>query len=624
MLKRRVLRLILDPALDLAMADSAAAFNLRIGLCVAFSPLLFLVLDWRFAGAWAALVFALEYEAQVFIKQRSSCPRERRNVRLGFLARATVLPFIWQLVSLALILSSDIRYFATGLILCAGTLIFAAAFSFRSPIYSAVTFAPPVVSLLVGAGVSISRQGWLIGAVFTSGELLAIVFAASAAKINHDRERRLRRTQAALSQEAQAVKRLAFDDQLTGLANRRRLMVHLDHAIARSDRGGEALALLLIDLDKFKFINDTYGHATGDALLKEVAVRLQRACREVDICARLGGDEFVVLAPGCGAVDAAALARRILQTLAEPVQLPDVTVHTGGSIGICVHAGEGADRDLLRQADLALYRVKENGRNGFCFFETEMDQAVRVRRGLESDLRRALEAEDIHVAYQPQFDGDRMVAVEALARWTHPVRGEVPPNFFIPLAEECGLIEQLGRQVIRRAFRDAAGWPHICLSINLSPVQLRVPGLVPELELLLAQSGVAASRVEFELTESILLTDDPQTQDTLAALRRLGFKLALDDFGTGYSSLSYLRKFPIDRIKIDRSFVSSLPDDKVSEAVVRAVVRLGRTLGLSVVAEGVETEEQRQALSAAGCRGVQGFLTGKPVSPERICALAAI
>ncbi len=622
--RNSLIRFIFDPAIDAAAADSVAAFRARVILILILGPLLAIALSWG-ALLWGGAALALEAEAQVAFRRYLARGRLRRSDRIGVLARALVVTVAWASGPASLFVVAHGRFELTGMVWAGGILLYAAAFSFRAPAYAVIS-ALPVTLIYIGAPFVVAERGHLSTiALFATFLTVNFGFAVHAAVVSHQRERALRRTRKKLIREAEAARRLAYHDQLTGLVNRRQLTQHLTQALAHADTHGDEVALLLIDLDRFKFVNDTYGHACGDELLREVARRLEQACRPGDICARLGGDEFVVLAPTCSAQDAGAIASRILKSLSEPMQLAATVVHTAASIGISLHAGgEGGDANLLRCADLALYRVKERGRNAFCFFETEMDQAVQSRRGLEADLREAIRGGAIDVVYQPQFDGDAMVGVEALARWTHPTRGAVPPSFFISLAEECGLIEELGMSIIRRAFADSWRWPDLRMAINLSPVQLRVPSFLKDLQLLLESSGVPAERIEFELTETILLADDVQTQHTLAALRGLGFGLALDDFGTGYSSLSYLRRFPIDRIKIDRSFVMGLPDDKVSDAVVRAVVRLGRSLGLKVVAEGVETAAQRRALASAGCQATQGYLMGRPVEAAQIRAVAWI
>lgn len=414
---------------------------------------------------------------------------------------------------------------------------------------------------------------------------------------------------------------LAFHDPLTELANRRCFLDELGCAVASAKATGTELAILLIDLDRFKLINDTYGHQCGDELILEASRRLRSACSAGELCARLGGDEFVILATHCDASAASALAERILGLLSESVQLSLAKVQAAASIGVTVFRGEGDPDNLMRHADLALYRAKDQGRNTFRFFETEMDQALELRRQLEHDLRATLVQNDLHVAYQPIYEGGQLVSLEALARWTHLERGPIAPDFFIPLAEECGLAAEVGTQIIRRAFRDSHDWPTLRVAMNLTPAQLRAPDFLPELVRAMVEERVNPERFEFELTETALLADDASTRETLAALRKLGFRLGLGDFGSGYSGLDYLRRFPIDRIKIDRSLVASLNSDKIGTAAVRALVRLARTLGIEVTADGVETYEQQQRLIALGCQSLQGYLFGRPVTAGEIAPL---
>lgn len=413
---------------------------------------------------------------------------------------------------------------------------------------------------------------------------------------------------------------LAFRDPLTDLANRRFFLDQLERAVLRCGRHGRSLAVLLIDLDRFKLVNDTYGHPCGDELIREVGRRLTDVMRAGDLCARLGGDEFVILAHDCDADAAGTLAHRLLEALGRPFALTAAQIRTGGSVGVSLFRGQQSGEALMREADLALYEVKERGRGRACFFEVEMDRAVQARRALEEDLRSALAENALDVVYQPEFQGGVLVGVEALARWTHPERGAVPPSQFIPLAEECGLIVKLGAFVMRRAFEDSRRWPDLQVAVNVSAVELRQVGHLACVRQLVEELRVDPRRFELELTEGVLLADDLQTQETLVALRRMGFRMALDDFGTGYSSLSYLRRLPVDKIKLDRSFISGLPDDAVSMAVIRAVVELGRTLRMDVIAEGVETREQQRLLSSLGCDFIQGYLLGQPQAASKIDA----
>jgi diguanylate cyclase (GGDEF)-like protein len=427
-----------------------------------------------------------------------------------------------------------------------------------------------------------------------------------------------------IASEARAA-HMAYHDSLTGLPNRANLAEKLAREHEQLRRSGTGFAVHCVDLDRFKDINDTFGHATGDELIRRVAKLLAGACRRGDVLARLGGDEFAIVQSAATPASAAALAERIVLTLAEPIELAVGRVFIGASVGVAIARDPTVEpADHLRQADLALYRAKDGGRGRYAFFEPEMDAAVRMRRALQADLREAVANGELQMVYQPQVDAaGRMVGVEALVRWTHPTRGQVPPSVFVPLAEENGLIEALGLFTLRQAFADSAAWPELKVAINLSAAQIRLREFSSHLAQLVAEMGVDPRRFELEITEGLLLGDDAHTHETLHRIRAMGFAIALDDFGTGYSSLSYLQRYPIDKIKIDRSFITNLGVDDDAEAVVGAIVRLARALGLSVIAEGVETAAQRSRLAEAGCTHVQGFLFGRPCSPDEITAMLA-
>jgi diguanylate cyclase (GGDEF)-like protein len=432
---------------------------------------------------------------------------------------------------------------------------------------------------------------------------------------------RARRAVEGLIASEKRASHLAYHDSLTGLPNRALVSERLALAIANARRSGRSFAVHCIDLDRFKEVNDTFGHHVGDELIRHVARALTDTCRGVDTVARLGGDEFVVIQEGCTAAKAAQLADRLVAVLALPVELSTGSIYTGGSIGITL-VTQSTARDAaecLREADLALYRAKDGGRGRYCFFEADMDAAIRNRRSLQEDLREAIRGNQLTMFYQPQVDGrNRITGVEALMRWTHPTRGAVSPAVFIPAAEECGLIETLGWFAMRRAFEDSTRWPDIKIAINVSAAQLRIRGFLDQVSQLVAETGIDTKRFEFEITEGLLLADSAETHTVLKGIRDLGFQLALDDFGTGYSSLSYLKRYPITRIKIDRSFISNLGVDEESEDVVAAIVRLARALKMAVVAEGVETTEQRTRLASAGCRDIQGYLASKPLPVEMV------
>ena len=413
------------------------------------------------------------------------------------------------------------------------------------------------------------------------------------------------------------ISHMAHHDALTGLPNRILFATRLAEAIADHARCGAGASLLCLDLDKFKFVNDTLGHPAGDALLRQVAERISACLRREDLVARLGGDEFAVLLRSPDAATVRTIAGRIVEALSRPVRLGEQECQIGVSIGVASLPEHGTEADtLLRNADLALYRAKAEGGSMVRFFEVAMDGWARSRRRRESDLHEAFARGDLALAYQPLIDTRRrdIVGFEALLRWHHPVEGAIPPSDFVPLAEETGLIGPIGAWVLRQACAEASRWEgNLRVAVNLSPVQFRDPGLVAMVREALTLSGLAPQRLELEVTESVLLAASEANVATLHALRDLGVRIAMDDFGTGYSSLSYLQKFPFDTIKIDRSFVARLGEDAHSTAIVRAVIGLGASLGIVTVAEGVETENQWALLRAEGCGEVQGYLFGRPL-----------
>ncbi|MFN3389678.1 MAG: putative bifunctional diguanylate cyclase/phosphodiesterase [Allosphingosinicella sp.] len=418
---------------------------------------------------------------------------------------------------------------------------------------------------------------------------------------------------------------LARHDPLTDLPNRVVLSEALDSALVRTARG-EQVAVMCLDLDRFKAVNDTLGHSVGDALLRQVAARLKDRVRETDVVARLGGDEFAIVEVGSvQPTGATQLADRVISALSQPFHIDGHEISVGCSIGISIAPEDGRIAEqLLRNADLALYRAKSEGRGQHRFFAAEMDERMQVRRRLELDLRRALGAGEFQLAYQPLItvESGAVAGFEALLRWEHPVRGLVMPDEFIPLAEEIGLIVPIGDWVLRDACATAAAWPRgTRVAVNLSPVQFRGGNLVQSVIRALSASGLAPECLELEITEGVLLTNSSETLEMLHSLRGLGVRVAMDDFGTGYSSLSYLRAFPFDKIKIDRSFVHDILEDPEAMAIVRAVTDLGRSLGMSTTAEGIETKEQLAQLRLDGCTEVQGYLLGRPMDAGEALAL---
>ncbi|GLS43978.1 GGDEF domain-containing protein [Methylobacterium brachythecii] len=424
------------------------------------------------------------------------------------------------------------------------------------------------------------------------------------------------------------IAHMAHHDALTGLPNRVLFGEHLAEALARQERSGEAALLFCLDLDKFKIVNDTLGHAAGDALLSAAAGRLVGCVREGDIVSRLGGDEFAILVR---CVESPlllhSLTLRIIDELSRPFRLDGQDCHIGTSIGVALLPQDGRDPEmLLRHADLALYRAKAAGGGTFRCFEPEMEAWAQLRRSRENDLREAFARGQLSLVCQPLLNslGGGVTAFEALLRWQHPEHGAISPAEFVPLAEETGLINPIGAWVLRTACAEAATWPdHIRVAVNLSPVQFRNRDLVDTVKQALAESGLAANRLEIEITESVLLAEEAANLAALHALRDLGVRIAMDDFGTGYSSLGYLRSFPFDKIKIDRSFVSQVGVNAHCTAIVRAATGLGASLGIVTTAEGVETASQLAALQAEGCDEVQGFLFSRPVPAEEARSLIA-
>ena len=422
------------------------------------------------------------------------------------------------------------------------------------------------------------------------------------------------------------IAQLARFDPLTGLANRALFREALEDALARAARTGKPCALLFIDLDRFKAVNDTLGHGAGDRLLRETAGRLRDAIGGGATIARLGGDEFAVMLPDASSRRADAIAAAIVARLAQPFDLDGHAATVGASVGYALGPGDGASVEtLLKSADLALYEVKTNGRGAACRYQPAIRERADERRSLEDDLALALARGELSLAFQPVVEAsdEHIVGFEALLRWTHPVRGNIPPVTFIPIAEATGLIIPIGEWVIETACAWAARWPaHIRVAVNLSPAQIEDPQLIATVQAALARNGLDPDRLELEITESLFLNEKPATLSTLAALRGLGISFALDDFGTGYSSLGYLQKASFSRIKIDRSFVSrATQPGSEAAAIIQAIVSLAHSLDMVTIAEGTETREEFERCRSLGCEQVQGYLFGKPMPPEEATAL---
>lgn len=424
--------------------------------------------------------------------------------------------------------------------------------------------------------------------------------------------------------ERQRIRQLAFYDSLTGMPNRSLLEATTDQAITAAIRDDAEMAFLFIDLDRFKQINDSLGHPAGDELLRQVAARLRRELRAVDIAGRLSGDEFVVILPGCRTCQVGERIEHLQSVLAEPMLLLGTSVSMSASVGIAMFPADGRDLDtLLHRADMAMYQAKSAGRGQFRFYSNEMNQLAQERLALETALRQAIKLNQLSLHYQPQIElaTGRIYGVEALARWTHPELGNIPPTRFIPLAEECGLIADLGRWALREACCQLAAWrneglPVPTVSVNLSPTSFHNLNLPSMIAATLQHNALSPADLTLELTESVLLDTNPNTMKTIAEVREQGIRLSMDDFGTGYSSLSYLRRLPVTELKLDRSFVADLETDEAARALSSAILGIGNSLRLTVVAEGIETPAQNHFLREQGYPVAQGYLFAKPMAPE--------
>jgi diguanylate cyclase (GGDEF)-like protein len=466
------------------------------------------------------------------------------------------------------------------------------------------------------AGGSLETSYDRAGAVLIVGMLLTLSLATYLMLASRNSRR--------LSLANRRVLELAQTDVLTGLPNRAFFLARLDELNSQLMDRGPTFSILMLDLDRFKNVNDSLGHGAGDALLRLVAQRLKSAVRTTDVLARLGGDEFAVIQEGCEDQRACSteLAARIAKLVAEPFLLPGHRVEIGTSIGIAIAPDHGRDQEqLLKKADLALYRSKSAGRNCFTIYDEAMSAELEARNTLEGDLRDAIARCQLEVHYQPFMDattGARR-GFEALVRWRHPARGLIPPDQFIPLAEETGLIVPLGEFVLRRACADAADWPSdLMVAVNLSPIQFKEADLFDVICAALRDSGLSPQRLEIEITESVLLERGAENHAFMERLKHIGIELALDDFGTGYSSLSYLTAFPFDKIKIDKSFIRNLTHQPRSSAIISSIVTLARGLDMSVTAEGVETAEEFERLKALGVNFAQGYLFGRPLPVDQI------
>jgi diguanylate cyclase (GGDEF)-like protein len=428
------------------------------------------------------------------------------------------------------------------------------------------------------------------------------------------------------TQSSEKIRHLAHHDSLTTLPNRISYNAHIDHQLQQAEEAGARVAVIGIDLDRFKIVNDVWGHGAGDAVLRTFAERLRAAAGEGEFAARIGGDEFAAIKTFTDEAELHKFLYRLEKSIGMPIQVDNIETHVGASIGIAIFPQDGLEREaLVNNADLAMYRAKGDPLNRICFYNPEMGETVRTRRALTDDLRHAIENDQLSVHYQVQtsIQTGEALGYEALLRWRHPERGMVPPSEFIPLAEDNGLILSLGEWVLRRACRDAAAWEPPCkIAINLSAVQFNHNDLARMVHEILIETGLAPSRLELELTETALVKDKMRSLHIIRQIKALGVSIALDDFGTGYSSLETLRIFPFDKIKLDRSFIDGVARDPQSLAIVRAVMALGKSLGVPILAEGIETEEQLSLLKVEACDEAQGYLLGRPTPLENLVHVA--
>ena len=498
------------------------------------------------------------------------------------------------------------------------------------PLYQHAGASAPIVGAVVLEYTQIYQElldatTWQIYAVGGTGLLCVLLVGLLGVKLNSSLSRRLEEKAA-----AEQMEYLAFHDKLTGLSNRGMFSRLLEQGLQEAKRYDRQLAVFFVDLDRFKNINDTLGHQAGDLLLQEMATRLKSCLRESDCLARLGGDEFVIMVPGFGeAEQLTAVAQKILAAVSRIFTLGDHEFHVTASIGISVYPTDGDDeRVLMKNADIAMYHSKEDGKNTYTFYSAELNTHSLERLAFESSLRRALDAGQFEVHYQPKVDchTNQMIGVEALLRWTHPDLGPVSPAKFIPVAEENGLIVPIGRWVLLAACQQQVAWrdlghPPLRMSVNLSARQFYDDHLLADVRAILVQTGIDASFLELEITESMLMRDVDKASKVLMEFKELGIRLSLDDFGTGYSSLSNLKRFPIDTIKVDRSFVRELPANKEDRAITDAIIVMGKSLKMSIVAEGVETQGQIDFLRKHDCDEFQGFYFSKAVPPAAIADL---
>ncbi|KJC40356.1 diguanylate cyclase [Bradyrhizobium sp. LTSP885] len=602
--------LVLGYSVGIMLANACNALVLAVALWQ--SP------DWIFALIWAAAVIsaATFFGLQARGSRRVAKPEfVSRRTMYRLVRNALALGATWGIVPVAFFADASSGGQLVITCLCAGMLA-GGAFAFATIPIAAIAFTAPI---FLGTAICLGRDGDFVyllmavlvvvyGAVLLRGVFVNSLEFRRRIIAQHDAERTVRQ------------------DPLTHLPNRVAFNETLDGALKRLARSGEEFAVLLLDLDRFKEVNDRFGHPAGDEFLVQVAARLQRCTRAAEHVARIGGDEFALIMSNLTRTeDALAIAEQFVAAFADPFLIDGYEISGATSVGIVLAPRDGnTPHDLLKHVDIALYRAKKSGPGSICFFEADDDKSARDRRALQGDLERAIEADELFLVYQPFLDlrKGRITGFEALLRWQHPVRGLIPPTVFIPIAEESGLIHQLGEWVIRRACTTLSRWPDdIRIAVNVSAVQFQNVGILQTIVQALTEANVSPNRLEIEITESMLISKYGSAPAILNALLELGLTVALDDFGTGFSSLTYLRKLPFSRIKIDQSFIRDMLTQPDCAAIVKSVIALAQDLQIGVVAEGVETAEQLEYLRQTSCDEVQGYLIGRPMSLSEISTL---
>jgi diguanylate cyclase len=573
--------------------------------------------NWTWALAWAALIatYAIFFAIRSYGKRNAKPTTvSKRTVRRA-IRNALLLGCLWAAMPLVLFAGASNGERLIITCLCAG-MLGGGAIAFASIPVAAIAFTSPI---FLASGLVIWRDG---GEAFFLVALMMVVYTCILLRGVFVQALKLTRRHVAQIEAQNEARK----DALTNLPNRTAFQDYVESALSRLARTGEAFALLYLDLNEFKAVNDKMGHAAGDALLVQVADRLSSSQRGTDPVVRLGGDEFALIAANVSQpYDALAIAHRIIAAIDVPFKINDTLVTSSVTIGIALAPHDGTDFDsLLKNADTALYSAKRSAGKLVQIYDPQDDTNARERRAIGNDLRYAIERQELHLVYQPLLNliEDRIVGFEALLRWTHPTRGSIPPLEFINIAEETQLIHSIGQWVIREACRTAATWPRdIKIAVNFSVVQFRNTGILPTIVNALTDAGITPSRLEIEVTESVLISEDDNVLAMLSAVHQLGVRIALDDFGTGYSSLNYLGKVPFDRIKIDQSFTHDLLTNPDRAAIVKSLIVLARDLRMGVTAEGVETIDQLSRLQAMSCAEVQGNFIGTPKTATEITEL---